>query len=225
MLERLQAHSTTPGASIGSALCATCVEVLELPGAGISLHPPSGQVFSLASSDSVMAELEELERTLGEGPCVDAFVTGLPVAEPDLANPDSPWLAFSGPARKAGARAAFGFPLQASGTRIGALNLYAARPGPLTDAQHADADLLADVTAHAVLSRSSFPFPGGLSLGVDDIGTDQIEIHQATGMVSVQLSGSTSDALARLRAHAYVEDRPIASVAADVVARRLRFDP
>ena len=44
-------------------------------------------------------------------------------------------------------------------------------------------------------------------------------------MVAAQLSSDVGDALARLRAHAYAEDRTLTSVAADVVARRLRFDP
>jgi hypothetical protein len=43
-------------------------------------------------------------------------------------------------------------------------------------------------------------------------------------MISVQLGVSLAEALVRLRAHAYAEGRLIAEVAADVVARRLRFD-
>ena len=51
------------------------------------------------------------------------------------------------------------------------------------------------------------------------------EVHQAAGMASVQLGVSVMDALARLRAYAFVHDRGVAEVAADVVARRLRFSP
>lgn len=49
-------------------------------------------------------------------------------------------------------------------------------------------------------------------------------IHQASGMVSVQLGVSLAAALARLRAYAYANDHSLADVAKDVVARRLRFD-
>jgi hypothetical protein len=41
----------------------------------------------------------------------------------------------------------------------------------------------------------------------------------------VQLGVSLADALARIRAHAYATNRPLREVAADIVARRLRFDP
>ena len=43
-------------------------------------------------------------------------------------------------------------------------------------------------------------------------------------MVSVQLGVGVGEALARLRARAFAIDRPIAEMAADVVAHRLRLD-
>ncbi len=49
------------------------------------------------------------------------------------------------------------------------------------------------------------------------------EIHQATGMVLVQLGVSATDALARMRSYAFVEQRLLIDVAHDVVARRLVF--
>lgn len=50
-------------------------------------------------------------------------------------------------------------------------------------------------------------------------------VHQATGMVSVQLSRPLAQALLRLRAHAYSSGRSITDVAQDVVDRRLRLGP
>jgi hypothetical protein len=44
-------------------------------------------------------------------------------------------------------------------------------------------------------------------------------------MVAVQLSVSLTEALIRLRAYSFANDRPIAEIAEDVVARRLHFDP
>lgn len=51
------------------------------------------------------------------------------------------------------------------------------------------------------------------------------QVHQAAGMMSVQLGVGITDAMVRLRAHAYTHDRPLAAVATDIVARRLRFPP
>ena len=44
-------------------------------------------------------------------------------------------------------------------------------------------------------------------------------------MVIVQLGVTAAVALVRLRAYAYSHERRLRDVAADVVARRLRFDP
>jgi hypothetical protein len=43
-------------------------------------------------------------------------------------------------------------------------------------------------------------------------------------MVSIQLKIPVSEALVRIRAHAFAHDRPVGLVAADIVARRLRIE-
>jgi ANTAR domain len=48
-------------------------------------------------------------------------------------------------------------------------------------------------------------------------------VHQASGMVAAQLDVSVGHALIRLKAYAFGNGRPLAEVAEDVVARKLRF--
>ena len=48
-------------------------------------------------------------------------------------------------------------------------------------------------------------------------------VHQASGMVSAQLDVTLGEALVRMRAFAFAHDRPLAAVAEDIVARRLRL--
>ncbi len=50
------------------------------------------------------------------------------------------------------------------------------------------------------------------------------EVHQATGMVLAQMGISARDALARMRAHAFVTGALLSDVAADIVGRRLWFE-
>ena len=58
-----------------------------------------------------------------------------------------------------------------------------------------------------------------------EAGADfQYVVHQASGMVAAQLGVSVGQALIRLRAYAFGNDRLLTQVAQDVVARRLRFD-
>ena len=224
VLRRLAVH-LEEGGSVGGALCEASIDVLELPGAGIMLHSGEGTQGSWSVSAGAMSTLEELEHTLGEGPCVDAFTFGVPVLEPDLAHPaDVRWVGFSAAALAAGASAAFGFPLAIGDERIGSLNLYADRSGDLTEAQHADALLLADVSTHVLLAAQADAPRDALASELQDIGAHQLRVHQATGMVSAQLEVSVGDALAVLRASAYSSGRPISVVATEVIERRLRFD-
>jgi GAF domain-containing protein len=166
-----------------------------------------------------------LQFELGEGPCVDAYHQDRPVLEPDLASPRTPrWLAFTAPAVEAGVRAIFGFPLQVGAVRLGALNLYSDRPRSLTDEQHADALVMADVAAQALVAMQAHAPPGRLAAELEASGDFQYVVHQASGMVSAQLDVSIGQALVRLRAYAFGNDRPLTEVAEEVVARTLRFD-
>jgi hypothetical protein len=161
---------------------------------------------------------------LGEGPCIDAYNSDRPVFEPDLADPSVPrWIAFSPPAVAAGARAIFGFPLQVGSVRLGALNLYRNQPGGLTNDQHADALVVSEVAARAVLDMQAHAPPGAIGAELTD-SDFRFVVHQASGMVSVQLGVSVAEALIRLRAYAFAHERLLTDVAEDLVARRLRLD-
>ena len=205
-------------------LCTVCAEVVQMTGAGIMLMSDDVPRGSLCSSDDVSALIEDLQYTLGEGPCIDACKEDRPVMEPDL-GADGPrrWSAFTPPAVEAGALATFGFPLQVGTVRLGALNLYRDRPGPLTDAQHADALMMAGVTARSVLAMQAAAEPGTVPRDLEAGADLRLVVHQAAGMVSAQLDITVTDALIRLRASAFVEGRPLLEVASDVVARRIRF--
>lgn len=206
-------------------LCEVCADVVDLTGAGIMLMSGDIPRGSVCSSDAVSALIEDLQYTLGEGPCVDAYEQDSPVYEPDLgADGAGRWATFTPPAVAAGARAVFGFPLQVGTVRLGAMNLYRDRPGPLSDAQHGDALILAGVAARSVLAMQAKAPPGAIGAELEEGADLRFVVHQASGMVAAQLEVSVAEALIRLRAHAFADDRRLLDVATDVVARRLRLD-
>lgn len=208
----------------GPAMCGACAEGLEVSGAGLLLMD-GGMPAPLAWSDPVAAAVGELQRTLGEGPGPDAHATGLAVAEPDLRSPARPrWAAFGPAALAAGAAAVFAVPLRIGGVRLGALTLHRAGPGGLSEERAADAQAMADAMSLAILAMQSRAAPGSLGPELERLAAYGAQIHQASGMVSVQLGVGVPEALARLRGHAFATGRPLADVAADIVARRLRLD-
>ena len=225
-LHRILAALSAEGDAWSSPrLCAVSSGVVGASGAGVMLM--SGEIprGSLCSSNEVSQLIEELQYTLGEGPCVDAYRQDWVVAEPDLADPVTRrWFAFTPPALQAGARAVFGFPLRVGTVRLGALNFYRDRPGPLSSGQHADALVLADVTARWVLEAQAGAPPGTVAHELE-LGADfHLAVHNAAGIVSVQLGVSITEALIRLRGHAFSHDRLLSDVAEDVIARRLRLE-
>jgi hypothetical protein len=205
-------------------LCEVCADVSLMTGAGIMLMAGDVQQGSVCSSNDVSALIEELQYTLGEGPCVDAYRGDRPVLEPDLAGQSDRWLAFTPPAVEAGARALFGFPLQVGGIRLGALNLYRDQPGPMREEQYADSLVLAGLAAQAVLAMQAHASPGTLATELEAGADFRFVVHQASGMVAVQLGVGVGEALVRLRAYAFANDRLLAEVAEAIVARRLRLD-
>jgi hypothetical protein len=212
------ASPTTPG-----PLCAVAAELIQVTGAGVMVLADGTPQASLCSTGRVSALIEELQYTFGEGPCIDAHLSGSVVAEPNLASPsESRWPAFTPKVLAAGARAIFGFPVRIGAARVGALNLYRDETGPLTDDQHADALVVADVIARNLLTLQAGVPAGSVPLQLD-IGL-QSAVHQAAGMVSVQLGVSVGEALVRLRAYAFSSDRPLIQVAHDVIDRLLHFD-
>jgi hypothetical protein len=193
-------------------------------GAGVMLMSGDIPRGSLCTTDEVSQLIEELQYTLGEGPCVDAYQQDKVVAEPDLADPVTRrWPAFTPPALQAGVRAVFGFPLRVGTVHLGALNLYRDLPGPLTGDQHADALVVADVAARWVLEAQAGA-PVDMVAEELEVSADfHFAVHNAAGIVSVQESISVTEALIRLRAFAFSSDRLLADVAQDVISRRLRL--
>ncbi|MFI8090351.1 GAF and ANTAR domain-containing protein [Streptomyces sp. NPDC086080] len=205
---------------------------LPVGGAGLSAMSEAAASHPLCSTDDISERLEELQLTLGEGPCVDAFERGSAVLTPDLLRTASQdrWAVFADAALEAGARAVFSLPLHKGAISTGVLDLYANIPTVLDAEELADALAFADL-ATLLLLDTRIDEAGAPTGGpppdhsIEDLGGYRAEIDQASGMLTAQLGVGIEEAFVRLRAHAYAQGRRLADVAADVVARRLRFSP
>lgn len=212
-------------ASLIVRLCAECRSAMSINGAGVALMTadgPSGVV--LGATDGQARQLEELQFSFGEGPCVDASRTGRPVFQPDLAETGSRrWPGFVAAVLDMGVRAVFAFPLRVGAIQIGILDLWRDAPGQLSVRELADALAFADAATVVVLHLQDPDGAGANSSALMGPIDSRAEVHQATGMITVQLGIGLAEALLRLRAYAYATGRPVSEVAADVVNRRLRF--
>jgi hypothetical protein len=211
--------------SLVDRVCVAAVALLSLKGAGLSLMVDGELRGTAGVSDPGVAVVQELQLTLGEGPGVDAWTSRQPVLEADLAEPALlRWPAFALAGVDAGVRAVFAFPLALGEIRLGVLVFYRDHPGVLGVDELAYGIVLADVATHMVLGLQAGAPSNALHEVLATEPPHWAEIHQATGMVSVQLGVSLEEAFVRLRAHAFAQDIPLRMIASEVVARRLRLE-
>ncbi|OJF14005.1 hypothetical protein BG844_12130 [Couchioplanes caeruleus subsp. caeruleus] len=205
-------------------LCDACVSGLPgVDGAGLTVMASVPVQQVRYASDSISTRIEELQVTLGEGPCQDAHAGGEPVLAADLGAVvwRQRWPVFTPGALGAGAAALFALPLRVGVVRLGVLDLYRLRPGVLAGEQLAEALAFADAALELLLAEQ---MPGAAVAGSEQLFTHRAVVHQATGMISGQLGIPMAQAFLRLRARAYAGEQGLEELAGEVVARRLRFD-
>jgi len=212
-------------------ICLACIAGLDIDGASMSLLTATVARETLWASDVTANLLEELQFSLGEGPCMQAATTGLVVMVSDLVhgvNRDS-WPAFAAAViERTGVRALFVVPLRWGVIHLGVLDLYRCAPGDLSPEQCRDLIAAADIAALLMLELRTEPYEAdgqgdSCAPWLDSSLGSHAGIHQATGMVLNQLGIDATEALARLRAYAFSHQQLLLDVAADVVACRLIF--
>jgi hypothetical protein len=196
---------------------------LGMDGMAVSLATDDGLTELLWCSDGTTRRFEDLQLTLGEGPGPDVVRTGAMVWVPDLAGVrPARWPAQAMEAPDLMTRAVFCFPLGIGAIRVGVLTAVRRTPGAMSAQQTDDALILANALTVACLGSGAEP-PGAAPPAQVPQALQRAVVHQATGMVSVQLAVSLPQALLRLRGHAYSSGRSITDVSKDVVDRRLRL--
>jgi hypothetical protein len=207
-------------------LCRIAARELAASGVGVSVMTDDGLRGLSTASDVDSERWEELQFTLGEGPCVDAFDARCPVLIANLSERAmTRWPVYAAAVHDGGVRAVFAFPLQVGATRLGVIDVFRQRPGPLTDAELRTALLFADVTVETLLDRQEDLNRRGNTDGlVLDVG-NRAQLFQAQGMVMVQLGISLGEAMTRMRAYAFAENRRLDDVARDIVNLRLTLEP
>lgn len=227
ILRVVEAFAAQPPGRPEFRLCSAAAKLLGVAGAGVSLGASDDLLESglqTVCATGSGQDAEALQFDLGEGPSYTAHRTGWPVQVPDLERDDT-WPAFAEAAAVLGLRAVFAFPLRSGSIGLGALTLYQHVTGELTSEQHGDALMVARFALNLLTSLQA----GRPSEELDRVFTDglsnSMEVHQASGVVSVQLGIPVGAALAVMRAHAFTEGSSLAEIATRVIEDRLQLGP
>ncbi|MGZ3144381.1 GAF and ANTAR domain-containing protein [Lentzea chajnantorensis] len=198
-----------------------CVDVLPVDGASISVMSSPRERETLYASDEIATKIEDVQFTLGEGPCFEALASRKPVLVPDLPRASVlEWPVFAAAIAALPIGAIFAFPLQAGAIGIGALDLYRRQPGWLSADELTMALEVVDVVTAVLL--------GLLLSEVDDttglrsvMAPGREQVHQATGMLIAALGVPAEEALSRLRGYAFARGRSLDEIARDITSRKL----
>ncbi|HEX5256331.1 MAG TPA: GAF domain-containing protein [Mycobacterium sp.] len=218
------------GVAAADRLCEACAQLLSVDGAAISLVFDGANVGTLGASDARARMFDELQFTMGEGPCLDSVAARGVVMVADLADPDELRWPGYGPVMLAHqVRTVYAMPVVVAGEYVGALDLFRADPAVLDAEQMATLVMAAELAQMPVLDLLAADFEAAVA----DPGSDawkelntlsRAEVSQATGMVMAQLGIEAAAALARLRAHAYATARSATEVARDILDRTLYLE-
>jgi len=143
-----------PIQSILDRLVERIVDVLPITAAGVTLIAPGEFPRYVAASDAAALRFERLQTELGEGPCMLAYESGDAISVPDI-GADDRFPRFAPAAVQAGLTAVFTFPLRHGRGRLGALDLYRDRVGPLAKQDLVTAQTLADVASSYLINAQS----------------------------------------------------------------------
>jgi len=218
------------GLAAADKLCVACVVLFDVDAAAISAVFDGINMGTVGVSSPSARIYDELQFTYGEGPCLDAVELRAPVAAVDLSHPgEQRWPAFRPALVAHTIRSVYATPVVVAGEYVGALDLFRTLPGDWHAETSAGAMVAAQIATVPFMDLLTDESVAGISDPTSDAWAElssfaRAEVSQATGMLVAQLDVSPSQALVRLRAHAYATGRSATEVARDIIERRLRLD-
>jgi GAF domain-containing protein len=191
---------------------------------GLLLADQRGQLEFVAGTDENVRLLELFQLQNHEGPCLEAFLTGEPVVNVNLAEAAERWPRFAPHATGAGFRSVQAFPLRLRSQVIGALNVFSDTEGG--DFQGMDVAImqaLADVATIGLLQERAVRRGEVLTEQLQGALNSRVIIEQAKGAVAQACGISVDDAFINIRRYARRNNQRLTDVAQALVTDRSRI--
>jgi GAF domain-containing protein len=193
------------------------VRLLPASAAGVLLADPRGELRVAAASSEAAGLVELFQIQNDQGPCLDCFRTGRPVTATDLTGPGQQWPRFAAAATAAGFRAVQALPMRLRNQVIGALNLFAATPGPFGPAELRLGQALADVATIGLLQERNVRRSETVSEQLQAALNSRVVIEQAKGKIAERHGLDMDQAFALLRDHARNTNQRLTDVARNFI--------
>ena len=186
--------------------------LLDVTAAGLLLADQRGELRVVAASTEAARLLELVQLQSDQGPCLDCFRSGRPVAATDLSS-DQRWPRFAAAAGQAGFAAVQALPMRLRDQVIGALNLFRATAGPFDPDAVRVGQALADVATIGLLNERSMRHRDTLNEQLQTALNSRVIIEQAKGKLAERLGIDVDQAFMLLRDQARDRNQHLSELA------------
>jgi len=198
-------------------LATRSVELLDVDAAGIMLADPHGGLHVMASSAEEARLLELYELQNNEGPCLDCYRSGHPVARDDLPAMRTSWPAFTEQLQGLGFHSAQALPMRLREETLGALNLFRAEPGQLSEADLRVGQAMADVATVSLIHERTVAASELLATQLQTALTSRVQLEQAKGVLAERVGLRMDEAFEVMRSYARGHNRRLTDVAGQII--------
>ena len=189
------------------------VQLLDVAAAGLLLADPRGELRVVAASSEAARLLELFQLQNDEGPCLDCFRAGQPIAVPDLAAAVPRWPQFAAAAQQAGFGSVQALPMRLRDQVIGALNLFRVSTGAFDATDVRIGQALADVATISLLNERNLRHSDTLNEQLQAALNSRVVIEQAKGKLAERLGLDVSQAFGLLRDYARARNHRLSDLA------------
>jgi GAF domain-containing protein len=198
-----------------------CARLIDVDSAGLLLADGLGVLHVMAASSEVARLLEVFQLQRAEGPCRDCFRTGLPVSVPDLQDATEQWPEFVPAALAAGFASVHAVPMRLRDNTLGAMGMFGAVVGSLSEDNLSLAQALADVASVAIVQDKAVAERGAVVEQLQAALNSRVVIEQAKGIVAHVGDLEVGQAFVVIRQYARNHNERLTVVADAVVRRQL----
>ena len=217
-LHQLQ-DDVRPIGDLGAALARVAdatQHLFEADGAGIMVIDDEQALAYVQTPDEGATRLEQAQRDLGQGPCVDCLVL-VHLVQTDDVQSDARWPELGDRLEGSGVRAVLGVPISIAGGPVGSLNVYRSEPASWDDSEvdaiRAFAAVIEDLVGSALLARSNEQLAQQLQQALQS----RTVIERAVGFLMATDGVDAVTAFDGLRRSAREQRRKVVDLAAEVV--------
>lgn len=194
-----------------------CADLLLADTAGVLLETAGGRPALAAATSDEMLKIEDLEVSLGQGPCLEAYTIGAQVLVEDLEEAHDRWPEVVPRIVEIGMRSVAAFPLRLRDDHIGALNLYRSQPRAYAAHEVRLGQALADMAAVGILQQRSVSEAERRSAQLQHALDSRVVIEQAKGVLAERRGIPLREAFEVMRRYARNNNRKMRDVCDQVL--------